>query len=249
MVRTALVVNSCYAFAATTLPRILSSAKEHGIPPEDIYVVVGEMDDPEGSCETSSSDTLADGETIVMVDYVNIDYNAAIYLTQTAQGRTWLAQYTHLFYIHDTCELLSKFWPTVCARASTCDTYVKLVSSYSQNMGLFSVPWFLEQKTDLLATFINRDPSLKLAYKSSQFPNETEIRQRFPGLPPTYLGEDALFWFTDEGQDTGDYFCDEMTACADVAIYHGVTRRAVVYQCPGIIKYASTCINGYSFAL
>lgn len=247
MVRTALVINSCYAFAETTLPRLLASTKDCGIPPEDIYVIVGEM--AYTPAETASLDRLADGETIVMVDYVNIDYNAAIYLTQTDQGRAFLAPYTHFFYLHDTCEVLPPFWPTVCARAPTCDTYVKLVSSYSQNMGLFSVPWFLSNNTDLLATFVNRDPTLKMAYKASQFPHETDIRQRFRGLPPTYLGEDALFWFTDEGQDTGDYFCDEMSSCADVAIYGGATRRAVVYECPGLVKYASTCINGYSFAL
>jgi hypothetical protein len=90
----AVVVNSCEKFWDFTKTPLLESAKKAKIPFSNIYVVVGE-------CE-EEKETAENGHHTIYCKYANIDYNAAIYFTQTLEGRQLLCQYTHFFYTHDT---------------------------------------------------------------------------------------------------------------------------------------------------
>ena len=242
LLNVALIVNSCRSFYEITVPILLDSAKKIGVTASNIVVVVGEMEEP------PSYMTDADGVTFIYCNYINIDYNAAIYMSQTEHGRHLLQTFTHFYYTHDTCELLDEFWTNILKRAKTCNTYVKSVPLYTQNLGLIAVRWFLEHKQAFFSAIINYEPCMKMKYKKSEFPNEDDIRQRFDGLPPQYLGEDALFWF-DETSPCGDCFQNECTDSFRVQRYSDEWRNAAVYESPGIIKYGITGVSGYKFVL
>jgi hypothetical protein len=244
------IVNSCKDYYETTIPILLDSAKTAGIPFSRIFIVVGEMNDAGGSSATSpirSTDRFvtSDGVSLIFCPYVNIDYNAAIYFTQTNIGLQTLSQYTHFFYVHDTVEFMEGFWGTMLDHATRCTSFIKSVPMYTQNIGLINVQWFLENKKNMFAAFMNTDLSWKANYKASEYKNGEIIRQIFRGLPPEYLGEDAMFWFDEKGNPVGEYFQGAADEHYIIQKYSGEARNAAVYNTMRVIKYGITCIAGY----
>ena len=245
MTKICIVVNSCAAFYKTTIPILIKSAAIAQIPMEHMYVIVGES----GPMQEQAIIADAYGPRIIHCSYVNIDYNAAVYLTQTTEGINILNSYTHMFYTHDTVEFLEGFWETINTKALHCTSYTKSLPMYTQNIGLINVQWFLSTKKDMFSDFKNTDVSLKYKYKASEFPNESEIRGKYKGLPPKYLGEDAMFWFDEEGNPIGEYFQEFADDEQIIEKYSKEKRNAVLYKSLRLIKYGITGISGYSFML
>jgi len=229
--RIAIIVNSCFAFYKIAVPILIKSAYNAGIPLQDIYVVVGDSDETvDMKCDE------IDDYNIAFCKYINIDFNGVIYFTQTEVGLGILEKYTHFFYIHDTAEFLPHFWENIQKYAYSCSSYISLQPYGSKNIGLFSVPWFLENKKDLLSHFINYDISKKLQYKQGLLENESVIRNNFQHLPGGRLNEDIL---VEMNPNAANFFPQQNIKCFFEPKYSDVMRKATMYPEPGIIKYQS----------
>ena len=242
--KVALIINTCEAYYKKTLLQFFAHAKDTGIPFDQIYVVVGESADAKNEIEfqphkPDEAETFDQGGFhIIHSPYVNIDYNAAVFFTQTPQGRAELEKYTHFFYIHDTADLMAHFWKRIQEYAAVCTDYVKLTQTHTKNIGLFSVPWFMENKTEFLKNIVNTDPQLKSAYKCGEFPNKTWLYANIPRLCPWNLGEDCLFDYDDAtGKPLGEFFVNEPNFF--FAEMYGSTepRKIILFQEPGVVKY------------
>jgi hypothetical protein len=252
----ALIINSCEAFYQKTLPQFLHHAQQTGIPFHHIYVVVGETPvehpqlnqillQPYLPNHTPSPEPEEEQEQeppkqyhIIHSPYINIDYNAAIFFSQTPQGREELQKYTHFFYIHDTADLMNHFWEKIRVYATVCMEYIKLSQTHTKNIGLFNTQWFLENKSTFLQHIQNTDPEYKRDYKTGCFPNKDWLYQNIPRLCPWNLGEDCLFDYDDEtGQALGSFFHNDVQTF--FANFYGSTepRKVTLYQEPGIVKY------------
>jgi hypothetical protein len=234
----ALLINSCQAFYKTTLPQFLHHAKQTGIPLEHIYAVVGETEQEHPQLNQILPQPLPEPYHIIHCPYINIDYNAAIFFTQIPEGREELQKYTHFFYIHDTADLMPHFWEKIQTYAENCKEYIKLSQTHTKNIGLFSVPWFLQNKTEFLKHIQNTDPQYKRDYKSGWFPNKDWLYQNIPRLCPWNLGEDCLFDYDDETKEPlGSFFHNDVSSF--LANFYGSSepRKVSIYQEPGIVKY------------
>lgn len=230
----AIIINSCYKFYETTLTKIIPSCKIAGIPPSNIYVVVGE-------CDFETDILQREDYQIVFCKYINIDYNAAIYFTQTERGLYELKKYTHFFYTHDTSQFMDCFFTKINHYARICDSYIKLQNAFSKNMGLFQCEWFVANKKELFRHFVNYDAHLILDYKTGEIPNKDYICSQFKNVP-RWLNEDCMFLFTENHVPQGYYFINlEPTVYKD-KIYTDEERIATVYMEPGIIKYQKNCV-------
>lgn len=227
MVQIAIIVNSCFEFYEKTIDVLIASAKKAGVPTGYIYVVVGQSD-------VDSEIISKDGYNIVFCRYVNIDYNGVIYFTQTDTGLEELQNFTHFFYVHDTCTFMDGFWKNINIAALNCDSYIKLERGGSKNMALFNVQWFIESKKDLLSYFINYDKTLQLKYKGGQYVNKSLIFDKYKNLPRN-LNEGSVFIFPEESSSSR-VFRNEVTNYMST-LYSSEERRAIVFKNPGIIKY------------
>ena len=223
----AVIINSCAKFYQTTIPIIIESCKSANIPSNQIYVVVGE-------CDYDSELHFTGDFHIVFCRYVNIDYNTAIYFTQTERGKAELQKYTHFFYTHDTTTFMNSFWKNI-SNFMYCDSYIKLRYVQTQNIGFFNVSWFLENKTELFSYYTNYDKQLQMAYKAGDFPNKDLIYSKFSNLAQ-WLNEDCLFLFSENYEPLGYNFFNEEKSFM-TKIYSEEERKATVYENPGIIKY------------
>lgn len=228
-----IIVNSCFNFYEVTIKKLIDSCKKAKIPASNIYIVVGESE--------NESEIIFNGEyNIVFCKYINIDYNGAIYFTQTENGLKELQKYTHFFYTHDTVEFLEDFWDKINTYSNNCDKYIKLDEFGSKNMGLINVKYFIENKKELFSYFINYDKNLKINYKSDEPPNDIPKRDiiysKFNNLP-RWLNEDCVFLFTEHHNPIGDVFDNKNIEQYYIKIYNGNERLASVYKEPGLIKY------------
>jgi hypothetical protein len=188
-----LIINSCEPYYKTALPSLLESCKLNKIPPQSIYVVIGQC--------TDETELLFTGEyNVVFSKHINIDYNAAIYFVN--KGLSELKKYTHFFYTHDTSVLLHDFWKNIHCVAGECNTFIKIEPFFSKNTGLLNIEWFIENKTELLNEITNYDINLKADMKSGEFPNKEIVRLKYEGLPPN-LTEDCIFMFDNNKQPEG----------------------------------------------
>jgi hypothetical protein len=207
---------------------LVESAKIGGVPASDIFVVVGESPD-----DTS---IIFNGEyNIVFCKYATVDYNAAVYLTQTPEGLSRISAYTHFFYMHDTCEILPGFWSRMQETLPICTSYIKLQHAYSKTIGLLNTAWFLENKTRLMSYYVNTDQSLIVQYKSGELPNKDEIRATFPGHLSENLNEDSLFMFDSDGP-IGMFFSNSPIQQYTSNVYDGI-RMVSEYPNPGLRKF------------
>uniref|UniRef100_A0A6C0B0V1 Uncharacterized protein n=1 Tax=viral metagenome TaxID=1070528 RepID=A0A6C0B0V1_9ZZZZ len=225
----AIIINSCYKFHKITIDKIIFSAKQAKIPPSNIYIVVGESD-----IETDI--VRKDDYNIIYCKYVNIDYNAAIYFSQSVNGKKELEKYTHFFYTHDTTFFLEYFWDRICECSKYCDMYIKLENVFSKSIGLFNVTWFIDNKTYLLGYYINYNKDLIMEYKHGNFTNKDLILSKFKNLPEC-LNEDCLFLFGENNEAHGMFFINDDKPVYKESFYSTEDRVASVYFDPGIIKY------------
>ena len=232
----ALVVNSCFAFYKTTIPNLIESAKEAQVPLEHVYIVVGD-------CDTHVPMHTENGYNIVFCRYNNVDYNAAIYFTQTEEGRETLQKYTHFFYTHDTVDFLPHFWTNI--QMAVCDSYIKLKSTSSCSTGLFHVQWFLETRTELLSYLVNFDPDKKICYKHGNrehVPRSEEIYKKFKNIS-RWLNEDLMFLWTEDFEPLGECFMTQEPRRFLVEKY-GSERLASFYDPPGLVKFQKNFNGG-----
>ncbi len=225
----AIIINTCQKFYKNTLPIIIDSAKKLQIPANNIYVVVGEADEETDIIKTHDFN-------IIFCKYINIDYNGIIYFTQTERGLNELLKYTHFFYTHDTSCFIENFWEKIKNYSQKCDSYIKLQYSTAKNIGLINVHWFIKHKKELFSYYINYDKSLKMDYKSANFPNKDLIYSKFKNLP-RWLNEDAMFLFDDNFEPNGDFFKNDHLYQFIKPIYNNSDRLGTVYNEPGIIKF------------
>jgi hypothetical protein len=228
MNKIAILINSCYKYHNTTINQIIDSAKKAKIPSDNIYIVVGESD--------NETDIMKYNDyNIVFCKFVNIDYNAIIYFTQTKIGLNELSKYTHFFYIHDTALFLDCFWEKINKYSINCDTYIKLEEIGTKNIGLFNTQWFISNKSELFSYYINYDKSLQLKYKDGDFPNKDFIYSKFNNLA-NWLNEDCMFLF-DNGKPIGNVFINNDKHVYYTKKYSDQERRATVYNEPGVEKF------------
>ncbi len=223
-----IIVNSCYKFYDKTIPRLIESAKKANIPADDIYIVVGES-------ESEIPFTFTGNYNIAFCRYVNIDYNAAIYITQTEDGRKALSKYTHMFYTHDTITFLPHFYERIKTYLSRCPVYIKLHQKWSKSSGLINIQWFIKNKSELFEHFINYDLSLALQYKSGILPNRASLIDKFPDLP-LHINEDSNFCFINGETPIGEYF-NVISNMYSAKIYNGEERYVNEFIEPGVLKY------------
>jgi hypothetical protein len=212
-----------------TLYKNCSSAKKLQIPANNIYVVVGESDDETDIIKTYDFN-------IIFCKYINIDYNGIIYFTQTECGLNELLKYTHFFYTHDTTCFIENFWEKIKNYSQKCESYIKLQDGATKNIGLINVDWFIKHKKELFSYYINYDKSLKIDYKSANFPNKDFIYSKFKNLP-RWLNEDSVFLFDDNFEPMGDFFKNDHLHQFIKPIYNNSHRLGTVYNEPGIIKF------------
>ena len=237
-VKIALIINSCQAFYQVTLPQFIHHAKQTGIPLEQVYAVVGETPLEHPQLNQILLQPQPESYNLIYCPYINIDYNAAIYFSQTESGRAELQKYTHFFYIHDTADLMPHFWKNIQEHAVKCSQYIKISLTHTKNIGLFSVPWFLENKRFFLQHIQNTNPEYKRDYKTGWFPNKDWLYANVPRLCPWNLGEDCLFDYDDVTQEPlGDFFQNDIQTF--FANYYGSSepRKVSIYMEPGIVKY------------
>jgi hypothetical protein len=225
----ALIINTCKAYYKTTIPIIIESCKINRINPRCIYVVVGD-------CSFDKEMTFTGDYNIVFCRYVNIDYNAIMYFTQTITGLSELRKYTHFFYTHDTTLLLHDFWKNVHSSKEQCNMYIKLLPNYSKNIGLINVEWFLHTKIGLFSEICNTIESDKIKFKCGGFPNLSIIRAKYKNLPPN-VSEDLFFLFDEKHNPLGGHYENETLNVFVHKKYSNEERLTTVYYNPGIIKY------------
>jgi hypothetical protein len=214
----------------------VESARKAGIPTTQIYVVVGECGETEND-DIPMNEIIRENEhNVIFTKYVNIDYNAAIFFSQTETGRLELKKYTHFFYAHDTASFFYYFGDTIRGFLPSCNQYIKLERNFSKNMGLFNVEWFLSAKTGFLSKIINYNAGAIYRYKSGDFPNKKELYESFDGLPPT-LCEDGLFIFTHDHKPLGEVFKNDPPNTLTNEQYSSNTRLVIPFWNPGVIKY------------
>lgn len=182
----AIIINSCYEYYQTTAPIIINSAKIAGIPPQNIYIVVGQ-------CDYESDIESCDDCNFIFCKYANIDYNGVIYFTQSKRGREELQKYDYFFYTHDTCEFLENFWINI-QKYIGVPYYIKLQHVCSKTIGFLNVKWFIENRTELMKYYANTDKSLLINYKTGEYTNKKEIKEKFSDIW-THLQEDCIFLF------------------------------------------------------
>lgn len=230
----AVIINSCLEFHKTTIPVIIESAKRANIPPQNIYVVVGE-------CDYESDLEFCGDYNIVFCKYINVDYNGVIYFTQTERGLNELQKYDSFFYTHDTAEFLDTFWENIQKYANTSQ-YVKLEHISSKNMGILNVKWFIKNRKELLSYYINYDKNLKLKYKAGEFPNENFIYSKYNNIA-RWLNEDCIFLFENNQNPLGDVFPDKGKKEQFIKKYSEDERLATTYTEPGIILYQKNHVH------
>lgn len=235
--KVALIINTCQAFYETTIPPFIETAQKANVPKEHIYVVVGESD-TEIPFQLSETQT----HQIAHCLYKNIDYNAAIYLTQTQDGQNILEKYDYFFYIHDTAELMSHFWEKINKYAQSCvekqTPYIKLSPTHTKNIGLIQSKWFLQREshTHFFKSIVNTNSDLKREYKTGNFPNKQWLYDNITGLCPWNLGEDCLFVY--DGQEpVGEWFHNHIDRYITHLYGSNEPRLASIYNEPGLIKF------------
>lgn len=232
----AIIINTCEAFYQSTIPTLIDSAKNAHIPLENIHVVVGECKETVPFHQHPT-----DHYNIAFAEYINIDYNAAIYLTQTQDGKETIQRYTHFFYIHDTAVFMEHFWNSIQTYAQKCNEtnpYIKLSPTHTKNIGLLYTPWFLEREetAHFYQHIANKNPNLKHHYKTGNFPNKQWLYDNIPNLCPWNLGEDCLFLY--EGQEPkGEWFHNHIDKFITKMYGSNEDRLASIYKEPGLVKY------------
>jgi hypothetical protein len=250
--KVALIVNTCDAYYRKTIPWFIQHAIQSKIQPEDILVVVGESETNNPllfqiHCPSASPDVpqTTGPETApetqynrVFCPYVNIDFNAAIFLSQTQQGRKWISEYTHFFYLHDTTQCLPQLGDRLAHWAPSCSSYIKLQATHTKNIGLFNTMWFLDTKSEFLSAIINTDHSKKMDYKCGEFPNKRWIYENISGMCPWNLNEDTLFLYCpNTEQPIGEYFHNHVDYYYTHLFDSPDVRLASIYNEPGIVKF------------
>ena len=231
----AVIINSCYEYYETTAPIIIQSAKIAGIPPQNIYIVVGQCD-----FESDQIEVCADCN-LIFCKYANIDYNGVIYFTQTKLGIEEFQKYDYFFYTHDTCEFLESFWVNI-QKYIGIPNYIKLEYVCSKTMGFLNVKWFIENKKELMKYYANTDKSLRLKYKTGDFSNKKEICEKFSDIWDI-LQEDCIFSFYNNAPMGPVFHNQKEKPQFKVKKYSNEERLATVYLEPGIIIYQKNVLS------
>jgi hypothetical protein len=159
----AVLVNSCAAFWPRTSEGVLGSLRAAGVPPEHVFVVVGQSPDPPDDDPGQQYPV-----TVSRVAYANMDENALLWAV-TPAGRAALAGFDWAFYMHDTCTALPGFGAALEPALADAlaaqprelldrDAAVKLHGPFSMCMGYYRLE-ALWRAAPALLSHANLDPA------------------------------------------------------------------------------------------
>lgn len=162
MTVTRILVNSCLKFYKTTLPPLLESLRNDGVPRDLVHVVIGEADERRSE--------VIDDVHHHYVPYASMDNNALIWAALddgVAQPGDWW------FYLHDTCTVERGFWGKVTAKVSdasfsTTFRAARVLPTNSMCIGLYVVEALRHATTRAelkRVTNLDRSPERILALK------------------------------------------------------------------------------------
>ena len=127
----------------STYPIIIESLLSNGVPPQDIYFIVGGYD----KVEEFATD---EGVNFIRVNQNSIDYTGLIAVVEeNIKADYWVL-------LHDTCYIGPNFYPTILNYNYNGTPAVSLSSDLSMNIGAYSWKYLQEVKEDLLQ-YRNRD--------------------------------------------------------------------------------------------
>lgn len=209
--RVAVVVNSCDAYAARTLPPLLRSLRAAGVPDADVFAVVGDCADD------------GYGGRVWRVRHSNMDTNGLIWAV-SHQGQAALKGYDWMFYVHDTVEALPGFGANL-AEVLHCRAYpglaaLKLNEGPSMSMGYYNLG-ALRGVAGRVAALANHDNSAE-ARLALKLRSEDEVFNLLAAARPghvKWLGKPAVVDSAPNPYGTG------------------VTRIREVWPLPGLAKY------------
>ncbi len=214
----AVVVNSCLSYHRATLPPLLRSLRHAGVPPDDVFVVVGDAPGP--------GHTATDGVRLWFVPWSNIDDTALIWCV-TPEGREALRDREWVFYMHDTTAVMPKFGHEVSARlpaSPVVPAAVPLKQFPSMSMGYYRLR-DLWTAGDVVLALRNDDTSEHGRAKAKNAPGLED------GLFKLLLGRGHVS-YPDDVLNPGDCVKN-----ADESPYGGVVRVRETWDVPGLYKY------------
>lgn len=165
-----------------TYPVIIESLISNGIPPEDIYFIVGGYDKVEEF-------TTEEGVNFIRVNQNSIDYTGLIAVVeQNIEADYWVL-------LHDTCYIGPNFYPTVLNYNYGDAKAVSLISDLSMNIGAYS--WgYLQEIKEALLQYSNKDFSeeaiqfwkQKGILDEDRFLSEYRNKHYFTAIPRIWSG-------------------------------------------------------------
>ena len=127
----------------STYPIVIGSLLSNGVPPEDIYFIVG-------GYSTVTKRIGDDGVNFIQVDQNSIDYTGLIAVVDlNLQADYWVL-------LHDTCYVGADFYSTIKNYNYDNAPAVSLSSALSMNIGAYSYQYLQQIKQELL-TYRNTD--------------------------------------------------------------------------------------------
>jgi len=227
----AVLVTSCDAFCRATLPPLLASLDEAGVPRRDVFVVAGDAQE--------RARTEVCGQTVTLVTWCNMDNNGLLWAVSD-EGLEALAAYDWLFYVHDTTVAMPHFAAGLrdcLAEQLARDPEVAAVclhAEFSMSMGYYRLSALREIGPWLLSTASHdHDPARKLEVK-------------------TWV-EDSAFRRIGDTLGGGRVGCIDSTYSYEDGLpspYGGVPRRREAWPRPGLYKYkGSWCLSRLQLSL
>lgn len=144
-------ISSHKSFIEKTYPYIITSLIDSGINPKNIYLFIGGYDN-------YSTNTSEDGITVYYVPHNSFEFTALISIVELWEENNQIFPIdTNWFLLHDTCKAGTQFKLKLQERFQTLPLSepshkaVKMYYRYSMNIGMYSLPYLVEKRDELLS--------------------------------------------------------------------------------------------------
>ena len=223
------IINSCTRFVDKSLPPLLSSLRDAGVPSSSIIVVVGESPRAESS-------TNPDGVRFINVRYANIDNNSFLWVSRDSTDED-IDDSSWFVNLHDTCIVEKDFWQKVLLHVENLDPMVRVLAASlrtfpSMSMGLL--------RTSAVRSSGVRDDLSKLVNYSCDREKLMSIKQNL------HMLEDYVFKIL---QRSGDVIAlhgePEWGKTMEYSLQGGSTRHIETHPGLGVIKYKANNTQGW----
>lgn len=211
------LITSCDGFAPSTLPPLLASLAEAGVPPDAVRVVVGD-------CAEASDGAWPGGQLVHRRRTAMLDNNGLAWLASDPASAAWAADW--VLYLHDTCRVHPRLWTRLRRAVDACAAgaadCARLRAAHSMGMGLYRVAWVRGAAARArLAGMHTEDVAGRPA-----------LKQRLEAL------EDTLFKLAESGAGSVVVLQEEceLEDTRLCAYGTGTRRRVEYYAVPGVYK-------------